>query len=149
MHPQSTQPEKKKPGCFKSLIALVLLVAIIAAVVSMIGGDANTFAVESEVLIMQDANFTVSGDTCTGAGTFAGVTGGATVTITADNGDQVTAQLGDGVLSPEGNCLLAFTVELPESDRYGIDVGGQSQIKSANSIGTNDDGSRWMSVQYD
>lgn len=144
-----TPPPQQKPRSASQVIVICAALLVMIWGLSSLGNTSDTFTVESEVLIMQDANFTASGETCSGVGAFAGVTGGATVTITADNGDQVMTQLADGVLSPEGNCLLAFTVELPESDHYRIDVGEQTQLKSANTIGTYDDGTRWMSVQFD
>lgn len=144
---------KRKGGCLgrmvRGAVALVLLAVIVGVGVSILGGDADTYTLHGEVLIMEDANFTVSGDSCAGVGAFAGVEDGATMIVTDDGGDQHEATLDAGRLSPEGNCQLSFTVDVPESDRYAFDVAALSQVKEATTIGEDEDGTRWVSVQYD
>lgn len=102
---------------------------------------------DGEVLIMEEVNFTIDGDSCQGTGEFADVVPGAMITIKPKDKEAITAELGEGTLSPEGNCRLAFTPEIPEADEYVFQIGDHVNTKQMDIIAFPD--GWWASVQYD
>lgn len=53
---------------------------------------------DGEVLIMEESNFTIDGDTCQGAGEFVDIVPGATITIRPKGKDAIAADLSEGTL---------------------------------------------------
>lgn len=167
-----SQPDKKKPGCFRRLlsgvVALSLIAVIVIVAVSMLGGDdnddntptpessdVNTQVLQGEVLIMNTANFEVTDETCHGIGSFEGVAGGAILTVTVRDQEPVETTLSQGALSPEGNCQLQFTANIPDGDWATFEIGSQTGEQRMVKEGADEfrDGSSaddwWVSVQYD
>src|SRR5680860_1434460 len=104
---------------------------------------------DGEVLIMTDANFMVSGNSCQDIGDFANIAPGATITIRPKGHDAVTAVLGDGSLSAEGNCRMGFTPMIPEADEYVFIIGDHTETKRREIMEWPEPQGWWASVQYD
>lgn len=99
------------------------------------GGGDETITGSIQIFGQSDS-VTSSGDTCSGAGGYDDIEEGAQVTVKDGDGDLLaTADLGPGEVTDEDNstdsftqCDLPFTVDVPASDFYVIEVSHRGEI---------------------
>jgi len=104
-------------------IAMVCAVAILAACGGSGSGSSATHVLDGSVLIFNEIHFSTNGTKCHGINLFDDLVPGATVTITPKGKDKIVTQLGEGTITPEGNCRLKFTPTIPETSSYVFEIG--------------------------
>ena len=138
--------------------AFSMVVIGILALVTLTGcGEAKTYTLLGEVLVLQEEGITETDQGgCVGTGYSTHIRSSETLTITMANGDEVTTKLGTGAWTPEGNCSFEFVADVPDSDRYAFTLGDLSTVREKKTIGTripddlghSRDGDWWVTISF-
>jgi hypothetical protein len=102
-------------------------VLAIAAVLSLLAWNhyrtaPSEMLLNGRIVISEPANIAASGETCSGTGDLASLTGNATIAISTTAHDPVEATLQPGTITPSGECELTFSTHVPDAISYTFSV---------------------------
>jgi len=111
------------------MVVFLIAAAIFAALVVRNALDGpDRLPLTGRVIIREPAHITVSGSTCTGAGTLAPLAEGARLVITPTGHDPVETELEPGTLSADGACELSFAATVTRATVYRFQVDGLPEL---------------------
>ncbi len=122
-----------KWGCLGPIAAIAVLI-VAGMAWNMVTGGTETVTMRGEVVIRQSRHFVAGGGACSGVGEFSQVKRDGQIGIQPRGGGGETATLGSGRVSPDGECVFAFSVKVDDAESYTFFAVGMDDIRVQRSM---------------
>lgn len=133
--PPAVQTGKStRQGCAGCVIVLVLFV-VGGWAWTQLRAEPETIAMQGHITISQQANmFTNGSGSCAGRGDFENVINGSVITIWSERKSAEIVEIGPGIVSREGTCILVFSANVEDAATYEFRIEGLPPLTVSRSM---------------
>lgn len=111
-------------GC-AGCVSLVLILLVGGWAWTQFRAEAETIFMQGHITISQRTNmFTNASGSCAGRGDFENVIDGSVITIWSERKSAEIVEIGPGIVSREGTCILVFSADVEDAATYEFRIEG-------------------------